>query len=597
MPENTLVFKTALISMPWSVFNRPSVQLGALKAYLEQQDNTEVDCLHPYLGVARLLGPDTYLYLSRNSWAGEALYASILFPERTSSAKRIFRKSCSDNKKVVHKFDTIREILQNHLDNWVDNIEFNKYRLIGFSVCFSQLFASLAASGMIKKKSPDSALVFGGSSCVGEIGTSLLRQFSQIDYIVDGEGELPLEALILFLLKKSDVLPQQVHNRMTTVADSCGNISDLNELPTPDYNDYFKEVVKEFPTQPFIPTLPLEFSRGCWWEKCTFCNLNLQWQGYRWKSNDKMMAELDFLLTSHQCLDFSFCDNALPIKETDSFFRKTKENSSDFRFFAEIRAIKNPEKLLLYRQGGLTSVQVGIESLSNTLLLKMKKGTTVIANIAIMKHCLENSIGLEGNLIVEFPGSTEEEVAETLTNLDFVLPFNPLTPAVFFLGFGSPMEKEPFKYGIRTITHHRNNTQLFPENFLENMEMLIKDFRGDKLKQKSQWKPVVEKVKRWQKFHEHRKNRDIAPLSYREGGSFIIIRQEQLIGKPLLHRLQGMSRKLYIYCAVIRHLNEIKQQFPTLREKTILNFFDDLCNKKLLFRQNNTFLALAVHSA
>ncbi|HKJ64993.1 MAG TPA: hypothetical protein VJ969_06300, partial [Desulfopila sp.] len=69
MPKTLTTSQVALISMPWSLFNRPSVQLGALKAYLETRSDVRVDCFHPYLAVARSLGPETYTALSKNSWA------------------------------------------------------------------------------------------------------------------------------------------------------------------------------------------------------------------------------------------------------------------------------------------------------------------------------------------------------------------------------------------------------------------------------------------------------------------------------------------------------------------------------------------------
>ncbi len=36
-PDTSCLFRLALIAMPWSIFNRPSIQLGALKSYLEQE--------------------------------------------------------------------------------------------------------------------------------------------------------------------------------------------------------------------------------------------------------------------------------------------------------------------------------------------------------------------------------------------------------------------------------------------------------------------------------------------------------------------------------------------------------------------------------
>ena len=67
--------KLALISMPWAIFNRPSIQLGTLKGYLRQQlEHVEVECCHPYLDTAAAIGLDNYRIISESPWAAEALY-------------------------------------------------------------------------------------------------------------------------------------------------------------------------------------------------------------------------------------------------------------------------------------------------------------------------------------------------------------------------------------------------------------------------------------------------------------------------------------------------------------------------------------------
>ncbi len=584
----------ALISMPWSVFSRPSVQLGTLKAYLEQSNAITTECFHPYLDAARTIGPETYAYLSKNSWAGEALYSAILFPENKERAHKLFRTRCSTNRKIAADFEQLSEKLHSSLQSWVEATDFVNFTLIGFSVCFSQVFASLAAARLIKRKSPAIPIVFGGSSCVGPMGTTLLRQFDQIDHIIAGEGEKQLATLCLSLQKESRAPQREKRPAENRFYSSGDTIPDLDSLPTPDYGPYFKELEVVFPGKPFSPTIPLEFSRGCWWKKCTFCNLNLQWSGYRSKTAEKVLTELQHLISKHEVLDFTFCDNALPPKQTDAFFKATAALHLDLRFFAEIRAVQDPRKLALYAGGGLDNVQVGIESLSNSLLARMKKGTSVIENIAVMKYCAEHQIRLDGNLIVEFPGSTEEEAAETLDHLDFIFPYRPLAPATFFLGAGSAIACTPEQFGIRKVTCHPHNMQLFPKKSGESTDLLILDYHGDKAKQQKRWRPIRQKIAQWQTFHTNRTNRSTAPLSYRDGGSFLLIRQEREDAPPLLHRLKGSSRKLYLYCGVIRSLEEILRHFPELPERSILKFFDDLSKKKLLFQEDNTFLALAI---
>lgn len=579
MPSTSI----ALISMPWSLLNRPSIQLGGLKAYLEERNCCRVDCHHPYLGAARALGTEAYTTLSANSWAGEALYAGLLFPERREQAQHVFEKSCRDTKELVHGFCDFQEALDEHLNTWIDGLELSRYRLIGFSVCFSQLFSSLLAAKKIKRIAPAIPIVFGGSSCCGPMAASLKKIFNQVDHVIDGEGEQQLYNLVSHLAGQ--------------VVEQENGCLKLDSLPVPDYRPYFSELATLFPGMPFQPRLPVEFSRGCWWNRCTFCNLNVQWHGYRRKSAEKMIETVDTLLARHRSLDFSFCDNALPPGETDAFFAHTAGLGIDLRFFAEIRSISDPEKLSRYRRGGLDSVQVGIESLSRSLLKKMDKGATVIENLAIMKYCAENGITLDGNLIIEFPGSTEEEVEETLKNLEYCLPYHPLSAASFFLGAGSPIAAKPKEYGIRAITAHSYSNKLLPEDIAARLPLPVRDYRGDKTRQRKRWRPVVKMIRSWQDFHRRRKDSSIPALSYRDGGSFLIIRQERSQAPPLLHRLQGTSRQLYLFCATIRSLTEISEHFPGVQEKSILQFFRDLSKKRLLFREKDTVLSLAIHRA
>ncbi len=582
-----------IISMPWALFNRPSIQLGTLKSYIEENSTITVQCYHPYVAIARNIGVDNYRFLSKNGWAGDALYAALLFPEMKAAAQKLFKKVCKNNSALGSAFDSIANTLGQALDQWTENTDLSNSSLIGFSVCFNQLFSSLLAARKIKQKYPHIEIVFGGSSCVGEMGNSIIDQFDQVDYAIGGEGEQQLLDLCnsFFGMNKSsadhgDVPLAQSSPRSCSVS--------LNSLPTPDYHPYFEELKRHFPGTPFSPRVPLEFSRGCWWRKCTFCNLNLQWHGYRLKPAAKVVEELQQLHNLHNCLDYTFCDNALPEKETDEFFEAVQKLGIDFNFFAEIRPLKDPYKLKLYHEGGLTSVQVGIESFANSLLKKMAKGTTVIENLAIMKYCAAHCIRLDGNLIIEFPGSTSAEVSETLKNLDFAYPFNPLETATFFLGTGSPVDKAPTDYGIRSIAQHKNYRQLFPPYILKNMHLLIRDYQGDKTLQRRLWRPVRKKVREWQNFHKKRNDPSLAPLSYRDGGSFIIIRQERPDNSPLLHRLHGTSRKLYLFCNTIQSLDNILLHFSGLQEKALLSFFHDLNKKKLLFQENKHFLALAV---
>lgn len=594
--------RVILASMPWAIFNRPSIQLSTLKGYLQQQSNDFlIETSHPYLAAAKIIGLEHYRKISENIWAAEALYCSLLFPERCNQARDVFKKSLGRKTFTsLPDFDTLTDLLDDHMEEWLEQIDFSDCMLAGFTVCFSQLPASLLAARQIKKKYPQVPIVLGGSTCSPRIGSSLLRVFPDIDFIINGEGEKPLLRLCQHLAGKRKFPGDNIQYRAKKTAKQQpkntprlknDEIKDMDSLPFPDFNDYFREL--QSLKLSFIPSLPLEFSRGCWWNKCTFCNLNLQWCGYRSKSSTRVLQEVEQLGEKYRCLDFAFTDNSLPPKEADRFFTATKQTDNDLNFFGEIRSLNNPQTYTLYKKGGLNSVQVGIEAFSNSLLKRMKKGVTVIDNIAAMKFAAAAGIKLDGNLILEFPGSTKDEVEDTLEVLDLVLPYRPLKGAGFFLGHGSPVWESPEQFGLKAVVAHPYNRQLYPDHLLQDLEMLIQSFRGDKQLQHEIWKPVREKIEFWADFHEHRENIR-PPLSYRQGNNFMIIRQEYPGRETLHHRLHGLSQKIYLACYIPVTIKILLRKFNSITEKQLKDFLTDLKQKRLLYYDKSSCLALAV---
>ena len=588
--------KVTLVSTPWSIVNRPSLQLATLKSYVEQRSDHRVACLHPYLHLAKALGFDTYARIARSGWAGEALFAPLLFPEMRLRAKQLFQQSLPKNDAVGHRFDQLVDRVEQSMAQWLATMGPDECDLLGFSVCFFQLIPSLYLAAKIKEKHWQVPIVFGGSSCSGEVGTSLFRTFQQIDYLVLGEGEGGLLHLCDSLAEPfENSLPETILCRHSCRRPEVASPEPtLNELPFPDFSDYFHETQKLFGRQHFIPVLPVEFSRGCWWNRCSFCNLNLQWRNYRCKSGDRMAKEVLHLTQTHSCLSFAFADNALPMKEADHFFTLTGATHIDFDFFAETRNISDERRLQRYHRGGLKKIQVGIEALSTSLLTRMAKGSTVINNIAAMRMAVNCRLHLEANLITEFPATTPGEIAETLTNLDFVLPFAPLQAAPFFLGYNSPIHLNAKAFSIKALLPHPKNRHLFPAKILQELTTIISGYRGDRLRQRQLWKPVREKLRIWQNFHRQRKDTSTAPLHYRDGGTFLIISQEQVDGPKLTHRLKGLSRQIYLFCHTPQKAAAILSAFPKISRPVLDNFLTEMLDKRLMFRGGERVLSLAV---
>jgi hypothetical protein len=119
-------------------------------------------------------------------------------------------------------------------------------------------------------------------------------------------------------------------------------------------------------------------------------------------------------------------------------------------------------------------------------------------------------------------------------------------------------------------------------------------YRGDCRYQHRLWRPVTEKIKAWQAFHRQRGKNRPHPLHYIDGRSFLIIRQERPAGPPLLHRLRGLSRKIYLFCEEPRKKAEILTAFSTVAPGTLDAFLAEMSGKLLMFLENDRVLSLAV---
>ncbi|OQX20334.1 MAG: hypothetical protein BWK76_01800 [Desulfobulbaceae bacterium A2] len=584
-----------LLSMPWAPAHRPSIQLATLHAYLRREaPEIEVHSRHPYLHVAQALGFAAYQRICDKSWAGEALYSGLLFPDLEEESLAVARTQLGRGWSKSSLRD-IRQILASQLAGLAADPLVADCDLVGISVCFSQLTASLAAARALKARHPHLRIVLGGSTCTPGGGAALLRHMPSIDHVICGEGEAPLLQLCRFLQGREPSPGANVLGRGTPPPDirpvACQQRS-LDQLPLPDFDDYFAELAQL--GNGFFPELPVEFSRGCWWNRCAFCNLNLQWHGYRAKSAERMWAEIDQLRARYGCLDFSFTDNALPPRPADAFFHRSASSGLGLHFFGEIRATVPAAALRAHACGGLRSVQIGIEALSDPLLRRMRKGVCTIDNIAAMKHALAAGMAADGNLILEFPSSTEAEAAETLAHLDIVLPFRPLKAATFFLGQGSPVWQHPRDFGLKALTVHPLIRRLFPRGLSQEFDFLMLAARGDRQMQRRRWQPVRQKMAQWQRFHQGRPRPDLPALSLRDGGDFLLLRQERLDAPPLRHRIRGLSRRIYLACDSPRPRQALHDEFPHLPADRLDAFLREMQAKRLLFADEERVLALAI---
>jgi ribosomal peptide maturation radical SAM protein 1 len=607
--------EVALVAMPWPLADRPSIQLATLKAYLHQQfqDTVHVRAFHPYLAVAAALGLDRYQSIAERSWLAESLYALLLFPERLPHVEALIPRAAGGSralhaKQVAAVCATLRRVheqstLWNHL---------GRADVIGISVCLAQLTSSLYLAREVKRRFPQLPVVFGGSGVSEELGRSLLEVFPDIDYIVNGEGERPLAALVDAMRSgrvPAAENPPGVFWRNTEgkcMGEGKDQVSSLDSLPLPDYLDYFAQLSRHPALAGLIVSLPVESSRGCFWQArraprrtgpCQFCNLNLQWHGYRTKGPGRVAEEMRELARRHKTVRFCFVDNTLSPALSESLFEEIHKVPLAFQIFVELRAPLSRRHFQTMQQAGVREVQIGIEALGSRLLTKMGKGTRAIDNVAMMKRCEEFRIRNQSNLLLEFPGSDREDVAQTLATIDFVECYQPLRTVRFWLGEGSPIEREPRRYGLSALRNHPWYAVLFPPERLRGLCLMQKSYRGDREKQTKLWRPVMKRVKMWRcRYAADRRQYPEEPLlGYSDGGTFLVIRRRRSgSAHHEAHRLVGISREIFLYCDTTRTFQEIMTRFPRLKSQELQAFLDDLAAKRLMYGEDGSWLSLAV---
>ena len=616
--------QVTLVAAPWPLFNRPSIQVAVLKAYLNQHvPDVHIDAWHLFLNIAEKIGYKTYQALSQRTWLAETIYAALLHPERAPSIEKLYGRYAQKDPDLKNgNFIELVKTVKDATDTLIQQRDWSQVDLVGFSVSLCQMTASIYTMGEIKRLSPGIKVVVGGTTFCGPSARDFLDVFTPIDFIVQGEGEIPLKGLITFL--NAGQKPEKITDipgivSRTSARDFSGRFSQVSEmkmLPCPDYGDYFK-ALERFPLENrFFPTLPIEASRGCWWNRfalpankpekqvnaensskmgCAFCNLNLQWEGYRTKTPQQVSREIDALTSEHQTLSIAFVDNVMPVSKGRDVFQEIGKLQKDIKLFGEIRANTSLPALQRMRRAGLQEVQVGIESLSAGLLKKMNKGTRVIQNLEIMKHCEMLGLKNSSNLILGFPGSDADDVAKTLEALEFAMPFQPLKPVRFWLGLESPVWKDYRKFNIKSIFNHPGYGILFPEETIRKLLFIIQSYRGDVTWQKKAWQPVERKIIQWHKMyadmHTNAFSRPI--LSYQDGGTFLIIRQRKHRAASETHRLTGLSREIYLFCQTNCSTERILAAFPDLTTEKVMPFLRMMNDKQLMFKENDRYLSLA----
>jgi len=394
-------------------------------------------------------------------------FGMLYYPSEISIADNSMRYSVYSSEDVLKAVNDKYENPYHDLFNEhvVDSMMQESPDLVGISVtATSQVMPAFTLARKLKEKSRDIHITMGGS-----VFTKLIDNLQQnhilfdlVDSFIVFEGEHALLGLIEQLEGKKDFskVPNLVYKEDTRIrVNQPFYIEDINSLPTPDYDG--------FPLDRYLSpkrVLPLQGSRGCYWRKCTFCNLHVDNLKFRLRNLDLVLEDMDRLKEKHAADYMFFSDECMPVKQLDNMSSRLIEKGNDVKWMAGVRFDKGLTKDILSkaRKAGCLKMVFGLESSNKRILSLMDKGIETEITRNIMDNCEETGIAIHMYVIVGFPSETREEALETL---DFVISNEKFLKAkgasclacLFELEKHAPILRDPGKYGLTKIGHPKQD--------------------------------------------------------------------------------------------------------------------------------------------
>ena len=574
MPAETK--PVAIISMPSLSARYPSFQLGLLKPTLEREGiPVQTFSLFMYFGAQIGWRINETLADVYPCMVGEWIWTKAAFGDFADNEAYIdlYKPSLSSIcEQAGCTIDDLRRIREEEapafIDFCIDSVDWSRFGLIGFSVVFQQTLASIALARALKKRHPSIPIIMGGASFEDDIAEEVMRGCPEVDYVHCGDAEESFPEMIRRLYEGRSMRGLQGimwrDNGGLVFGGRAPNLKDMNKTPVPDFDEYFyarrEGGYGNGDTSDVL--LPIETARGCWWgmkNHCTFCGLNRSGMEFRAKDTNNILEQLEALSNRYGILDFNAIDNIMAPEYVDKLFGRLVEAKSDFRIHYEIRPSLTRTQLKQMRMGGLFSVQPGVESFSTHLLKVMKKHTTGMRNLELIKWCTYYGINNLYNILVRFPGETSLDYQVHCEIIPQILHWQPpWAIAKARADRGSPMYTEPESQGVTQLVPSPCYDYLFPKDkfnlqrvsyyFEHEMDNTLGDAQYDEL-----FGIVAGWQQRWQQ-------RPRPFLTYRKALATMII-DDGRDGSPRSATYVGNPVALYEYCADARSRKEISAKF------------------------------------
>jgi ribosomal peptide maturation radical SAM protein 1 len=609
-----------LIAMPWAQLEYPSIQLGTLKAVLERSKiRTETRSF--FLTFAEHLVSSTggvpeeecvsiadYGEVASRSFLGDWIFSVPPFHDNREGDEHCFAylRSRETPETLLRKALLMRQQVPAFLEACLEDILAAAPDAVGFTTTFGQNVSSLVLAKLLKARAPSLPIVFGGANCDGQMGAALHRSFPWVDAVVRGEGERVAPELFRDLLARKPIRPQpglcyRQGGQDFIIDQSPEALVSMDEVPMPDYDEYFERVQQSPLRSPISPTIsiPFEAARGCWWgakSHCTFCGLNGSAMAFRSKSSARAAEELTILARKHKRLAFQAVDNIIDLKYFKDFLPRLRDSGFDFQLFYEVKANLKKEQIRAMRDAGVTSIQPGIESLSTPILKSIGKGVTALQNIRTLKWCAELGIQVFWNLLYGFPNEPPEEydrMADVMRSLTHLEP-----PSLILLDVErfSPYYERPEDFGLEIAGPLPPYRFIYPDGVqLADLAYSFEYRYLDGRRPETYVQAVRNAVADWRSSAATA----FGSLGYRRGPGFLLIQDRRPNLEPAEYSMGEREAWIYLACEGGSTPEMIRDALLThnaagLEVRAIADFLEEMREARLVYEEDGRYLALAL---
>ena len=345
-------------------------------------------------------------------------------------------------------------------------------RLVLLSVPFpGSVYAAFRIAQAIKAHDPTIAIALGG----GFVNTELRelsdpRVFDFVDFVTLDAGERPVLSLVEHLQG------QRGRQRLqrTFVRNNSGTVQYVN-LTEPDipFEDVGTPTWDGLPLDRYLSLLDmlnpmhrlwsdgrwnkLTVAHGCYWKKCSFCDVSLDYIGrYETATAHKLADRIQQIVEETGQTGFHFVDEAAPPKALKALAEELIRRQLHISWWGNIRFEKTftPELADLLAQSGCIAMSGGLEVASDRLLGLMKKGVSVEQVARVTKGFSDAGILVHAYLMYGFPTQTLQDTVDALEYVRQLFE-NGCIQSGFFHRFTctvhSPVGKNPDAYGIELI--------------------------------------------------------------------------------------------------------------------------------------------------